>query len=101
MSENVPHDIIAGDEAGDVPHDITVGDEASEKVQQDTVEAGGAAKEKEDQPTAPYEEETRTPQMLNVDQQEEVAGTITLKKTEHRNMEKLLFRQNRQWFVIV
>lgn len=29
--------------------------------------------------------------MLNVDQQEEVAGTITLKKTEHRNMEKLLF----------
>ena len=25
MSENVPHDIIAGDEAGDVPHDITVG----------------------------------------------------------------------------
>lgn len=33
MSENVPHDIIAGDEA-------------SEKVQQDTVEAGGAAKEK-------------------------------------------------------
>ena len=46
MSENVPHDIIAGDEAGDVPHDITVGDEASEKVQQDTVEAGGAAKEK-------------------------------------------------------
>lgn len=80
MSENVPHDIIAGDEAGDVPHDITVGDEASEKVQQDTVEAGGAAKEKEDQPTAPYEEETRTPQMLNVDQQEEVAGTITLKK---------------------
>ena len=55
MSENVPHDIIAGDEAGDVPHDITVGDEASEKVQQDTVEAGGAAKEKEDQPTAPYE----------------------------------------------
>ena len=24
MSENVPHDIIAGDEAGDVPHDITV-----------------------------------------------------------------------------
>ena len=68
------------DEAGDVPHDITVGDEASEKVQQDTVEAGGAAKEKEDQPTAPYEEETRTPQMLNVDQQEEVAGTITLKK---------------------
>ena len=56
MSENVPHDIIAGDEAG------------------------GAAKEKEDQPTAPYEEETRTPQMLNVDQQEEVAGTITLKK---------------------
>ena len=80
MSENVPHDIIAGDEAGDVPHDITVGDEASEKVQQDTVEAGGAAKEKEDQPTAPYEDETRTPQMLNVDQQEEVAGTITLKK---------------------
>lgn len=80
MSENVPHDIIAGDEAGDVPHDITVGDEASEKVQQDTVEAGGAAKEKADQPTAPYEEETRTPQMLNVDQQEEVAGTITLKK---------------------
>lgn len=61
MSENVPHDIIAGDEAGDVPHDITVGDEASEKVQQDTVEAGGAAKEKENQPTAPYEEETRTP----------------------------------------
>lgn len=67
MAENVPHDIIAGDEA-------------SEKVQQDTVEAGDAAKEKEDQPTAPYEEETRTPQMLNVDQQEEVAGTITLKK---------------------
>lgn len=80
MSENVPHDIIAGDEAGDVPHDITVGDEASEKVQQDTVEAGDAAKKNEDQPTAPYEEETRTPQMLNVDQQEEVAGTITLKK---------------------
>ena len=31
MSENVPHDIIAGDEAGDVPHDITVGDEGIRK----------------------------------------------------------------------
>ena len=34
---------------------------ASEKVQQDTVEGGWCGKEKEDQPTAPYEEETRTP----------------------------------------
>ena len=87
---------------GDVPHDITVGDEASEKVQQDTVEAGGAAKEKEDQPTAPYEDETRTPQMLNVDQQEEVAGTINFEKRRNTGIwRSLLFRQNRQWFVIV
>lgn len=71
---------MPGGMAEDVQQDIAAEDENSGDVQQDSVKADDPAKEKEDQPTAPYEEETRTPQMLNVDQQEEVAGTITLKK---------------------
>ncbi len=71
---------MPGGMAEDVQQDIAADDENSGDVQQDSVKADDPAKEKEDQPTAPYEEETRTPQMLNVDQQEEVAGTITLKK---------------------
>ncbi len=81
-AEQTQDEAVSGAQQNEDVEDIQIPD-AQEDVLHDIIEVdetGDAAKEKEDQPTAPYEEKTRTPQMLNVDQQEEVAGTITLKK---------------------